>query len=65
MSLAHALGKTRRELLNGLDSYELELWVAYLNEIKKMPEKTKQKQDVSGTLKSLMVSKSKGKRRHA
>jgi hypothetical protein len=65
MSLAHALGKTRRELLNGLDSYELEMWIAYLNEIKKMPENTKQKQDVSGTLKNLMVSKSKRNRKHA
>lgn len=65
MSLAHTLGKTRRELLYSLDSYELELWIAYLNEINKMSQKKQPKQDTEGALKSIMMTKSKRKRRHA
>lgn len=65
MDLARALGMTRRQLLNNLDSYELELWRAYLNEMNKMPEKKQSREEIEGKLKNLMVAKTKGKKKHA
>ncbi len=63
MSLAYALGMTRRQLLNSLDSYELTMWSAFFEEMNNPNPKTKKKQaDTEKQLKGVLMAKA---RKHA
>lgn len=64
MHLAHALGMTRRQLLQSMDSVEMTLWEAYFTEVNAPPEKQQKKQtkeQIEGALKNFFAVKSKGK----
>lgn len=64
MSLAYALGMTRRQLLNSLDSYELTMWSAFFEEMNNPnPKQPKKKQaDPEKQLKGVLMAKA---RKHA
>lgn len=65
LQLAHALGMTRRFLLQTMDTQELAMWEAYFNEINRPPG-TSHKQttaQVEGALKNFFAVKTKGKKR--
>lgn len=65
MSLAHALGMTRRQLLKQTDSYELTMWEAYFREINKPPEPERQSPtQIAESLKMALTAK-KAKKKHA
>ncbi len=53
MSLARELCMTRRQLLNGLDSYELAMWQAYFKEANKPVEKKQSPEDIANKLKAV------------
>lgn len=63
MSLAHSLGMTRRQLLRNLDSYELTLWSAYLEEMNNPTPKKQNPEQIAANLKTAFMVKAKGKKR--
>ncbi len=65
MSLAHALGMTRRQLLKSLDSRELTMWTAYLEEINNPKPKATPTAKVETSLKGVLRAQPARKRRHA
>ena len=64
MSLAYALGMTRRQLLNSLDSYELTMWSAFFEDMNNPNSKQpkKKKADTEKQLKGVLMAKA---RKHA
>ncbi len=62
MNLAYELKMTRKELLCGIDSYELTMWAAYFKEVNK-PKKPKgqSKETLVGQLKNAFMTRKKGK----
>ena len=64
MSLAYALGMTRHQLLNSLDSRELTMWSAFFEEMNNPKAKDKPTATVEKSLKGILQGQPR-KRRHA
>ncbi len=63
MFLAYSLGMTRRCLLQNLDSYELTMWSAFLEEMNTSRTKKQTPAEIEANLKTAFMVKSKGKNR--
>ena len=61
MSLAYALGMTRLQLLSSLDSRELTMWYAFIQEMNNHTKKDPPPATVEGSLKGVLSAQRKKK----